>query len=659
MLVTPESSSTPLVSIVIPTYNYGHFIRETIDSILRQTYGNYEIVIIDDGSTDNTKEVLSPYLERVNYFYQENRGLSAARNQGTRLAKGELILFLDADDFLLPHMLQEQVAALQKNPDLGFVICGWHTVNETGTVISDVELWHGLPELTAESWIKWRPLLPSATVFRRHWLEKVDGFSTEAFPAEDIDCVLRMIAKGCQSAWVKRIGVCYRQHGQTITQNTPKQVVAFEKLYDRFFAGSELAPELRQLERETRYNTLLWCAWRLFHTGYLTEMTDYLRKSLVYTHLSPGKLVDSWLEFFEANCTQGQGYQFDANLLCAAPGWQNLLQDIFTARPPRVSVIIPAYNAAKYLAMAIDSVLSQTYTNYEVIVVNDGSTDRTEAIALTYGEKIRYVYQENQGVSAARNRGLYLAQGELIAFLDADDLFLPHKLAQQVAVFDNFPQIGIVNSGFRITTDGDNTVTEVKWWKDIPELNHEAWLLYKPVLPSAMMFRRSWLERVAGFDLRFFAGEDIDVTLRMVALGCQAKWLPEITTCYRIHDDSVTRRNTPKQIANTEAMLKSFFSRADLPESIAKLQEQSLYQSLVWMAWLLYQTGYAEQMPEYLLKSVDLSDLGWAELINDWITTFVSSSESFGERLNVISLIDSSEWQQTVIKAKSLAFSHS
>ena len=309
--------------------------------------------------------------------------------------------------------------------------------------------------------------------------------------------------------------------------------------------------------------------------------------------------------------------------------------------------------------MAIDSVLAQTYGNYEIIIVNDGSTDDTEAIARSYGKTIRYVYQENQGVSAARNRGLYLARGELIAFLDADDLFLPHKLTRQVAVFDDFPEIGIVNSGFRVITDGDNTVTEVKWWKDVPELNEESWLLYKPVLPSAMMFRRSWLERVKGFDLRFFAGEDIDVTLRMITQGCQAKWLPEITTCYRMHSDSVTRRNTPKQVANTEAMLENFFSQSNLPKSIKQLQSQSLYQSLVWMAWLLYQTGYPEQMPDYLIKSISHSDLSWAELIADWITTFSNSSQGFGEKLNICSLIDSSEWQQTIRKAKSLAFSNS
>ena len=163
MLVNPEPFSSQLVSVVIPSYNYGHFIEDTIRSILAQTYISYEIIVVDDGSTDNTQEILKPYLEKINYVYQNNQGLSAARNHGTSLAKGEFVLFLDADDFLLPHMLEEQIAAFQQNPDLGLVICGWHIVDKTGKILSDIELWKGLPELTAEAWIKWRPLLPSAT----------------------------------------------------------------------------------------------------------------------------------------------------------------------------------------------------------------------------------------------------------------------------------------------------------------------------------------------------------------------------------------------------------------------------------------------------------------------------------------------------------------
>ena len=100
----------PPVSIIIPTFNRAHCLRIAIESVLSQTYNNYEILIIDDGSTDNTKEVLQSYLSKVHYFYQENKGVSAARNTGIKMASGEWVAFLDSDDFWLPNKLEAQVA---------------------------------------------------------------------------------------------------------------------------------------------------------------------------------------------------------------------------------------------------------------------------------------------------------------------------------------------------------------------------------------------------------------------------------------------------------------------------------------------------------------------------------------------------------------------
>jgi glycosyltransferase involved in cell wall biosynthesis len=114
-------------------------------------------------------------------------------------------------------------------------------------------------------------------------------------------------------------------------------------------------------------------------------------------------------------------------------------------RTPQVSVVIPAYNCAAYVGQAVDSVLRQTYTDWEIIVVDDGSRDDTKLILEQYGDRIRYIYQQNQGVSIARNRGIELARGEFIAFLDADDYFLPDKIAAQIAVFAAQPNLGITS----------------------------------------------------------------------------------------------------------------------------------------------------------------------------------------------------------------------
>src|SRR5690349_3602213 len=108
---------------------------------------------------------------------------------------------------------------------------------------------------------------------------------------------------------------------------------------------------------------------------------------------------------------------------------------------PKVSVIIPTYNRAQFIARAVDSVLEQTYKDFEIIVIDDGSSDNTQEILKAYEGKIRYVYQQNKGISAARNRGIQEAKGEYIAFLDSDDVWKPEKLSVQVAILDVNPHV--------------------------------------------------------------------------------------------------------------------------------------------------------------------------------------------------------------------------
>ena len=109
------------VSVAIPTYNRAHYICETIDSVLVQTYKDYEIIVVDDGSTDNTREILKRYGGKIKYFYQANQGQASAWNYAVSQSSGEYIAFLDDDDLWFPEKLERQVEVLDKNPDLGFV----------------------------------------------------------------------------------------------------------------------------------------------------------------------------------------------------------------------------------------------------------------------------------------------------------------------------------------------------------------------------------------------------------------------------------------------------------------------------------------------------------------------------------------------------------
>jgi glycosyltransferase involved in cell wall biosynthesis len=186
----------------------------------------------------------------------------------------------------------------------------------------------------------------------------------------------------------------------------------------------------------------------------------------------------------------------------------------FAIKPPQVSVIIPTFNRAWCLREAVDSVLAQGFRDFELIVVDDGSTDETAQMLQSYGDSLRVLRQENRGVSAGRNAGVAAAQGELIAFLDSDDIWLKGKLACQVEFFRQHPDILICQ-------------TEELWVKNGRRVNpgkrhrKRGGMIFAPSLelclvsPSAVMLRRGLFDRVGLFDEKLPACEDYDLWLRV------------------------------------------------------------------------------------------------------------------------------------------------
>jgi glycosyltransferase involved in cell wall biosynthesis len=311
---------------------------------------------------------------------------------------------------------------------------------------------------------------------------------------------------------------------------------------------------------------------------------------------------------------------------------------------PRVSVVIPTYNCAHYLAQAIESVFSQTYSNCELIVVDDGSTDDTRQVLQQYGDRLQALYQSNQGVAVARNCGIQAAQGEWIAFLDADDFFLPKKLAVQMAIAEANPHLGIIHSGWqRVNSEGE-VLMIVEPWQQVPQLNLESWLRWKPVLPSAMLFQRQWLEQAGGFNPQFPPAEDTELVLRLALMGCQAEWARQVTVSYRQHQDSAMHKGLP-QAKSLTAVINHFFAQPNLPEPIRWLETQVRYNTMVWIAWYLHYTGHPADMVAYLQRSWPYSPYSPVETVINWADSFTSFSQAWGDELNAEALRRSSEWQ--------------
>jgi glycosyltransferase involved in cell wall biosynthesis len=180
----------------------------------------------------------------------------------------------------------------------------------------------------------------------------------------------------------------------------------------------------------------------------------------------------------------------------------------------KVSVIIPTYNRAELLREAIESVLAQTYQDFELLVVDDGSTDQTCELVAEYGERITYIFQKNRGVSSARNLGIRSATAGLIAFLDADDLWLPKKLEQQVAIMEHHPDLQLCHTE-EIWIRRGVRVNPKKKHQKYSGFIFQYCLPLCVISPSSVMIRRTLFAKVGYFDERLLACEDYDLWLRI------------------------------------------------------------------------------------------------------------------------------------------------
>lgn len=212
---------------------------------------------------------------------------------------------------------------------------------------------------------------------------------------------------------------------------------------------------------------------------------------------------------------------------------------------PAVSVVIPAYNVERYLAQALDSVRAQSLTNWEALVVNDGSTDETLAIAHRYAEldsRILVIDQQNQGVSAARNAAIEASRGEFIALLDGDDLWHPDKLEIQLRCLRE-REVDVVCCRFK-ECDSKGAPLPSKESGPVGEFTSQEFFRlcysYFFILPSAVMVRSEALRRLGGFDSSLRAHEDFEMWLRLASGGCRLAALPDILLTYRRHPESLT-----------------------------------------------------------------------------------------------------------------------
>jgi glycosyltransferase involved in cell wall biosynthesis len=220
-------------------------------------------------------------------------------------------------------------------------------------------------------------------------------------------------------------------------------------------------------------------------------------------------------------------------------------------------VLVPLYQCGPWIAAALDSVLAQTFLDFEVVVVDDGSTDGGGEIARAYADRdtrVRYVQQENTGLPGARNTGLAIARGEFVAFLDADDLWLPDKLERQIAVIGEGVLYG---DAYLMYDDGEPTSERIS--TNVPPARGDIFdvLLGQNVVPVlTAIVRRELLNHFSGFDVEQRQVEDWDLWLRMSAAGVPFDYLSEPVSVYRVRTTAMTANQIAQSVYRLRALRK-------------------------------------------------------------------------------------------------------
>ena len=273
------TDNQPLVTIIIPCYNTERFVVETIESCLKSSYQNLEILVIDDGSTDNSAQLIKNIANKnptVQYIYQKNKGLSSARNTGIDSAKGDFLMFLDADDLIYQNKIKIQVDFLQKNPKYDLLASGFARTDERGKLLYDSPAKEKQIDLSDMVTSSQFPV--HTALIRKAAIKNTGYFDTSLRAAEDWDYWCRMLIKGHQMYRLAQPLCTYRLLDNAMTANAPRQTEMLLRVTEKTFSNPDLPKNLSVLQDAAKKQVLLNGTARCFVLDFHEEGNAYLKQ---------------------------------------------------------------------------------------------------------------------------------------------------------------------------------------------------------------------------------------------------------------------------------------------------------------------------------------------------------------------------------------------
>lgn len=317
----------PTISVIIPTHNRSDLLPLTLESVLVQTYPNLEIIVVDDGSTDNTAEIIAPYTGRVMYLRQANKGPGAARNTGIQHASGDYLTFLDDDDLIMPEKLARQAQLLAAKPEAGVVYCGFYTMDESGNYLD--KAW-SLPEgAILKELICGDFIWTGAPLIRRHCLEQVGQFDESLLTSQDWDMWLRLAQAGFYFACIREPLGAYRIHpGSRVMTKFSLVEHTTLAVMDKAFADPRLPAEVVAIKNQAYGGVRFWISCQYYEEGIWAEAQRHLAATLAlrpYLLEQPQELLQA-LIYHAVSARVGDPVKFMTDVFDHLPDEASFLQ---------------------------------------------------------------------------------------------------------------------------------------------------------------------------------------------------------------------------------------------------------------------------------------------------------------------------------------------
>ncbi len=384
-----QHKQNPKVSLIIPVYNGEKYISKSLESALNQTYKNIEIIVVNDGSTDNSEEIIKRYNGKIKYIKKENGGVSTALNLALKEMTGDYFSWLSHDDLYYPTKIEEEVNEIE---DKTIIMSDYDLIDEYGKFKCNITIPHEIIEEHNELALYKGFINGITLLIPKKAFDECGSFDEDLRCTQDYDMWFRMLLKGYKFKHLKKVLASSRQHSKQVTNTSYRMLTEGNKLWiDMMYL---LPLEIKEKINKTEYNFYREMSYFLKDTPYI-EAYNYAIKRMK---------------------------EFSNKQL-------NLEQY-------KISIIMPFYDESiSIINRALKSILNQSHKNIEIILINDNpfKYNKKELNGLLKEHKIKYIENEqNLGVSFSRNKGIYSASGDYIAFLDSDDEFLENKLETQL-----------------------------------------------------------------------------------------------------------------------------------------------------------------------------------------------------------------------------------